>query len=170
MQIRTNRLLPIAKQRLHQVQDQMNGKTNPILHSHKLPGMIYGEMDKLIGHDGRVAFFRWIFKNPGIQSSHDLTPEQVRAIVQWADPRKYENDWTYSNEFTHDLNIIRDALGEAETINPVMCTMCNEGHIERLKRDLLHPHDISLAIPETIICKCCDGNYTDCPRCRALGG
>ncbi len=134
----------------------------------KLAGMVWGRMDEVLTRDGRIAFLRYVF-GVHIQSHSDLLITDIRGVVEWADPRKFTDQWAYSAQFISDLKIIQMALGLIPALETTRCVMCDRGTVLKIIRDPKDPLNPAKVRTQQATCKCCNGDYKHCHLCANLG-
>lgn len=82
--------------------------------------MTIARIDRAMGRGARLTLLRWVFNDPTISSSHDLTPQQQLGILEWARPHKPDgatkaSPWLYAPAFFADLEAFQtEILGQTK--------------------------------------------------------
>lgn len=165
-----NNLPPVNKTRINELAILLTSFKGQYIHVNpKLAMMIIHDgIDRVIGRDNRLALFSAVFGRE-IKTTNDLTIEELRGIIEWADPRKVDQEWAYGAQFMSDVTMLHRASIPIKRALPVVCRMCNHGTVKRLVAHPDHPGSTSAMRRTNVTCTCCKGNWKDCHTCRILG-
>ena len=162
--LNANRLQSVHRQRLEQIKSLLNSFHGQYIKVNiKIAHMVMAFIDQQIGRDNRLSLLSFMFNRP-IYTSADLQIEELRGLIEWADPAKIEDEWSYSAQIHSDLGIIKKALGIHEH-RAVMCRLCNHGRIRKIQPSKDFPKSPTSGQVIEVTCKCCNGHYTDCKVC-----
>ena len=162
--LNANRLQSVPRQRLTQIKELLNSFHGQYIKVNiHLARMVIAFIDLQIGRDNRLSLLSFMFNRP-VYTSADLTTEELRGLVEWADPSKVGDEWAYSAQIHSDMKIIKLALGIMEK-RKVMCRMCNHGRVRKIAPSKDFPNSPTSGQVVEAVCKCCNGKYTDCNIC-----